>query len=160
MFGEVGRQLLDGLLLLMQAAVVVLWRGSGWKNGAVGVVGGGVMEEVVVVVVIRSRAACVFLGACELLPKPELPYESLAWRAGSAALGPTRSVANHVPPIHIVPLYTNALLLKYTIPIFDFMLVSSFDFITATRHQQCKAMMTQLQRASSTKLHSLHTQGI
>jgi hypothetical protein len=81
-------------------------------------------------------------------------------RAGSAALGPTRSVANHVPPIHIVPLYTNEVLLKYTIPIFDFMLVSSFDFITATRHQQCKAMMTQLQRASSTKLHSLHTQGI
>ena len=79
MFGEVGRPLLDGLLLLMQAAVVVLWRGSARKNGVVGVVGGGVMEAVVVV--IRSRAACVFLEACQLLPKPELPYESLAWRA-------------------------------------------------------------------------------
>lgn len=82
-------------------------------------------------------------------------------RAGSAALGPTHSVANHLPPIHIVPLYTNELLLQHTssYTIFDFILVSSLDCISATRHHQCKAMMTLLQRVSPTKLHSLHAQG-
>jgi hypothetical protein len=93
--GEVGRPLRSGLLLLAVAVAVLRWRGSGWKNGWWELCC-GVLEAVVV---IRSRA-----GVASCIPGSLAATKTGGARsAGSAALGPARSAANHVRPNHIVP---------------------------------------------------------
>lgn len=126
--GEVGRPLWNGLLLLAVAVAVLRWRGSGWKNGWWELCC-GVLEAVVLV--IRSRA-----GVASCIPGSLAATKTGGARsAGSAALGPARSAANHVPPNHIVPFCS---LQGYYSPV-DFLLDSSLQLSTIAeyRHTEC-----------------------